>query len=830
MNGPLGSSSQASGRIFRDSVDQSLRIFVEASDLLNRPKLVSTLRNNGATISHSPAEASIILVDPQTPSGIQFIQEWGHEPGKSILDADWVQKSVERGRAFLSGDNWGGFCVSGKASETVQDPLPTPPDAPPDAQTSQTNPAMQNLPSEGSQFPQGPPHEFPFGQQLQQPQIVQQMPNGFPGGTMLPGQGIQANPNTSVVLPAQLVAQLVGLVTQQGMNPASLGMAQMIPQMPSHMGMNMMPQGYSQPPMQFLPQSSMFSQPQYSLPQQSGMYPPQYTMGPPMSQMQTSKAGSPSHYQSPTPTTPNGRSSISQAWRQSSASDTARDSPVEDVRSTSHKRKSKSADQGSASSDRHAGNARADRERSAKHRRISSPSNDALPDPDSSPSSAQPRRELPSSHGKLFADEDGQPYKFYVQVDIRPRTKIAAAIKKNGGKLVPDISDADYVILGSPSTRTFEERLQQTKNYNKLAVRPQWVFQCVEQGAIVEFDDFLFEGFTIEKKRGRPNAMGKRFVVTGPGIPPPSKGKEPPLLPDEDHDMAEEEDEVEGALVKRKGKLVSKASTLKETAKKENSKETVKKEKTVKKPAKTKPTTSAASQGASKGPPKGKAAQAKSKERSASPKRFWRPSPPPPTRVVEHMPGKNMYTKDDLDYVDEYLPILFFRDPDMTLSTVTEKLHEKMPHHTQKSWQTHITHYSRRDKLEKIRRQAHIARRKAESEDQRQLDTVSGSTPQAVQTPLPSASAPSSSAPVDKFTILMKFFAGGGADNLDDEDVWKAVNQQHPEVPPDEWEAYWAEHGDAIAVAVHQLNGAGGSSSGAPTHYADDMAPKLEPE
>ncbi|KAH9858103.1 hypothetical protein C2E23DRAFT_163989 [Lenzites betulinus] len=823
-NGPP--SSQASGTIFRDSAAQSLRIFVEASDLLNRPKLVYTLKSNGATISHSPAEASIILIDPQTPSGTQFIQEWGQEPGKAILDAAWVQKSVERGRAFLSPENWGGFCVSGNASETVQEsPLPTPRDTPPDAQTSHADPAMQNSPPKGFQIPPGPPvHGYPFSQPLQQPPAVQQIPAGFPGGSMLPGQ---PNPNPSVVLPAQLVAQLMGLVAQQGMNPASLGMAPMLPQMAGQMGM---PQGYPQQPMQFVPQQGMYVQPQYSLPQQQGMYLPQHTMGPPMSHMQTSNAGSPSHYQSPTPASPSSRSSISQARRQSNASDTARDSPMDDIRPTSHKRKSVSADQGPASLDRRAGKGRANDERSAKHRRISNSVDETLPYPDSSPS--QPRREASSSRGKLFADEDGEPYKFFVQIDIRPRTKIADAIKKNGGKLVPDIADADYVILGSPSTRTFEERLQQARNYNKLAVRPQWVFQCVEQAAIVEFDDFLFEGFTIEKKRGRPSASGKRFIVSGPGIPSPSKGKEPPLLPDEDQDMAEEEEEeeVEGTLVKKRGRPASKKSAPKETVKKEKTKEPVK-GKAMKKADKTTPAAhSAASQGGSKGHSKGKSVPAKPQERSATPKRLWRPSPPPPTRVVEHVPGKNMYTKDDSDYVDEYLPILYFRDPDMTLTTVSEKLHQKMPHHTQKSWQSHITHFSRRDKLERIRRQAHIARRKADSEGQRQSEPLNEGTSQAEQTPPPSASAPSPHRSPDRFTVLMKFFAGGGADNLDDEEVWKAVHRQHPEVPPEEWEAYWGQHGNAIALAVQELSGVGESSSEAPMQYGDGTFPKPEPE
>lgn len=45
-------ASQASGRVFRDSAERSLRIFVEASDLLHRPKVINTLKVR--TVSDGP--------------------------------------------------------------------------------------------------------------------------------------------------------------------------------------------------------------------------------------------------------------------------------------------------------------------------------------------------------------------------------------------------------------------------------------------------------------------------------------------------------------------------------------------------------------------------------------------------------------------------------------------------------------------------------------------------------------------------------------------------------------------------------------------------------
>lgn len=240
---------------------------------------------------------------------------------------------------------------------------------------------------------------------------------------------------------------------------------------------------------------------------------------------------------------------------------------------------------------------------------------------------------------------------------------------------MPDIADADYVILGSHSTRTFEERLKQAGNYGKLAVRPQWVFQCVEQNEIVELDEFVFEGIQVEKKRGRPSASGKRFILTGPNAPSTSKGNtkasqqpqgsdEEDVLEDED---ADESDETDDTLMKKATLAAKQKAVLKEPTKKKAKVE----KKADKSSAKTKAS-------AGEGTSKGSKPKAKSTERSPFTQQYWRPSPPPPTRVVEHMPGKNMYTKEDQDYVDEYLPILFFRDPDITFFAISEKLHAKV--------------------------------------------------------------------------------------------------------------------------------------------------------
>ncbi|KAI0778276.1 hypothetical protein BD413DRAFT_508065 [Trametes elegans] len=842
---PPAFQTQTSGRIFFDSTKQPLRIFVESAEVFDRPKTVRKLKNNGATLTLSPEEASIILVDPETTSGGQFAKEWGNEPGKVVLDVAWAQKSIERGKALLADEGWGGCWMAGSQHSFNQNPLPTPRGTPLDAQPPQNEAAMYNqqqFPTPNGQIPHGGvPPGYPFQQMQQPPQFAQQMPNGPQNGPA-PVPGMQPNPNAQVTLPAHLVAQLVGLMSQQGVNPATFGMQPMMPQAPMNLMQGQGLQGFSQQAIPFMPQPGMFPQP-FPLSQQQAPF-PQPPVMPPVSQMQSVAAGPSNHFQSMGASTPDCYRSASQVRRQSTASDTFRSSPMEDVRGSSLKRRSPAGDGEPSGSSRKHGKRRADGERAAKQRRVSYPSDEpALPYPDLSPSDFHDRDPI-GLQGMLFVQDDGEPYKFFVQIDIRPRTKIADAIKKNGGKLVPDIADADFVILGQPTTRTFEERLNQCINCQKVAIRSQWVFACVEQNAIVDLDDYVFEGYKIQKKRGRPTATGKRFIVTGPNGKPLSQADGPSLLQDEDADMAEDGVEEERFLRKSKGKAKSKTNEKpmsKEPAKLSAKKEQPKKEKPVKPGRAEKKASKSKAAGpsgdrTSKGVDKGKAGStpAKSSNEPPSAQAFWPPSPPPPTRVVKHSTGKNLYTQDDLDYVDAYLPILFLRDPDMTYSAISEKMHDKMPHHSLKSWQTHIFNANRRDKFERMRRQAQIARRKGHPGGTKvsQEPDVGAlpPQPQATEATPPVSAAETTSELPDPVMVLADFFANGGADNLADSEVWNTIHQKHPEKSAQAWEDYWIDHNEQISGIVAQLSGVPAQESEAPIQYGNGGRVKAEPE
>ena len=44
-----------------------------------------------------------------TAEGRQFVRDWDADPGKTVLDAAWVSRSLSAGRPLLQGDGYGGL-------------------------------------------------------------------------------------------------------------------------------------------------------------------------------------------------------------------------------------------------------------------------------------------------------------------------------------------------------------------------------------------------------------------------------------------------------------------------------------------------------------------------------------------------------------------------------------------------------------------------------------------------------------------------------------------------------------------------------------------------
>ncbi|KAI0698437.1 hypothetical protein C8T65DRAFT_12796 [Cerioporus squamosus] len=780
--------SPSQGRTSSDRAQQGLKIFVEPIEVPNRPKLIRTLKTLGATTCEDVAEADIIVVAPETASSSELIQGWNE---KVVLDVDWAYESIRRGRLYLEDENWGGFIVnagsgaSGSNATIHKSPLPTPRETPSDSQPQQEAAMQQQqapLPEQLQFVQAGSP--VPMSQYPQQQQIPQQ----FPGGQPVPMQGVAQN--YPVMVPAAMLAQLMGLAQQQGV-PSGMGM----PQFP----VNMIPAGqsfpsnYVQQPFPFIAQPGMFPQGGFPMAQQ---FPVQMVNVP---HPQPMDVGSPlsggSYHNSSSPD------------RQRNAS--YRGSPMDqDGRDTTPEHEG-----------RHAG-----------------PSSKAVVS--SSQRHRDDRQESPGEL-KLFTKRPGEPYLFFVQVDIRGRGRIADPIKKHGGKLVADISQADFVILGHPNTKNFEEWLRQSAFYDKLPLKTQWVLDCLEEEEILDVEGYVYEGLgRVERKRGRRSHTGQRYILTAV-----QSGSE-----DEAEEESEDEDEDEDTRPVKKKKVVERPvkqekvkAEKKQKAKveKKERKEGVKEEKGTKKThsraVHDQDTTKSSGKGKTPTKDKGKGkAPAKDVGKTPQPASKGPPSPPPPTRVVELSAGKHYYTKEDFDYCDEYLTILLARDHTMSNSTIAEKLHAKMPHHSIASWMTQLSS-SRREKLAQLRRRAEIQSRKVAAQDDGHPSTSQATplsdasfTPSMGQQFVASASAAGGSKASDSFTadpfkVMAEFFANGRADNLEDAAVWRVIAKEHPELNAQQWEEYWNTHGNRIAEEVARLTGLQSTD-------ANGDGPKAEPE
>ncbi|KAI0756900.1 hypothetical protein C8Q80DRAFT_65043 [Daedaleopsis nitida] len=201
-------------RIFVNSLQQPLRIFVEPGEVTNRPKL-----NGGGVLCEAVSDANIVLVSPDTTSADQLIESWAGE--KVFLDTVWVYESSRRGAAYLDNEGWGGYTVGNGDGTAIQNHLPTPRQTPSESKASSDDSAMQ---SQVPQPPTQPMHAGPSALPLF-PSTVQQgtIPNGQ--FSMMPLSYMIHNPGLSSVDPVQYL-QMATMQQQQGTNPLQMPVAQ----------------------------------------------------------------------------------------------------------------------------------------------------------------------------------------------------------------------------------------------------------------------------------------------------------------------------------------------------------------------------------------------------------------------------------------------------------------------------------------------------------------------------------------------------------------------------------------------------------------------------
>ncbi|KAF8560306.1 hypothetical protein OG21DRAFT_1502618 [Imleria badia] len=371
-------------------------------------------------------------------------------------------------------------------------------------------------------------------------------------------------------------------------------------------------------------------------------------------------------------------------------------------------------------------------------------------------------------HGEIFLSGSGQPLRFFVQVDLHGRHTVVTNIKKNKGKIVNNIADADYLILFSRSD-TFQGLLSEATALGKSPILAAFVADCIEEGALLDETDYILESVAKVKalKRGRQNAFSIKV--------------ETPVSFSQQTNIVKPKSSLATDGGKKSRGTPSKSSTDKKLKKQPRS-------------APSKPTVE------------------KREDSTAS-----RPPTPPPASTRRLMSsGKYLFTEAE----DEYFLCLakhhLTRDPTISNTALVHRLHELMPHHTFASWGAHIDK-KLKGAVEDIRKRANIAKRKRDNEAASQnlsQGPVNGGIPskrrilntaEGNDIPLNPSQPSQQDLERQDFEVITQFFASGGGDDDDDERVWQELEKHRQCRSASSWPEYYAAHEKQVYARIEEL-------------------------
>ncbi|KAG7099124.1 hypothetical protein E1B28_000997 [Marasmius oreades] len=350
----------------------------------------------------------------------------------------------------------------------------------------------------------------------------------------------------------------------------------------------------------------------------------------------------------------------------------------------------------------------------------------------------------PSDPSRIFESEDGSPLSFFVQIDMTNRGAIVSKIKTHGGIIKPNQADADYSILQSKS-KIYKPLLESCVTANKLAVSMSFVHDCVEHGVLFDHTSFLLQrlprrGRGKEKKgpttcfqSSKSPTPGSYMKSSRSSVPPKSSSHsrlsarsqssvlslsaarfksqnrpESPINPrsvvpsasrPQPRELSEAQEE-QPVRIKKKKKITrgdqdkkEKSTKVKNASHKDEDEKAKHEEK--KKLMKVADTNTKRTQSD---------LTHQSCERS--------PSPPPVHTRVQRADGKYQYPPIEKEYVLRYVQVLFGQDYEMGITTLAQKMHDKMPHHTFNSWLTTLNSGPMRLEIDATRKRAGILYRK----------------------------------------------------------------------------------------------------------------------
>ncbi|TFY80773.1 hypothetical protein EWM64_g3245 [Hericium alpestre] len=597
--------------LFVDSNHQPLNVFVDASGVQRRPKLIRALRNSGAKVCLI-GEARILLVDPESTSGKNYIRDWANDANKVVLTASWVQKCLDKGRALLDADNWGG-CVAEddgqpimsdgdqdeEAEEAEAEPEPEPEDfsrgTSHQAEVNYTPTASgSNIASQvpiqlqGPSFTQNaPPQQLQMQQQQLQQQLMphanmnmmSMLPYYYPNFMQYPTQ------NALPVL-TTLVETAIAVSRHNNLDTTLLQAA-----------LTSLPMYQSQAPQ--TPQTPT----QQPGGQQAGQnfYPAasEHPLNGGADLAQSPDRASPITHEEPIPR-PSKRKSHPSTGSGPQSSQSAK----------TKLRKAAASPMAATSSRPRPSQAAAT---SFRSQAAATPSR---------PPSVHFLTQPPSSQGRHRERSSGvfanPPQPFFVQIDIRNRRDIVQAVKRNGGTLSFEIPQSHYAVL-NPRSTTFKDLASDARRFQVPIVQPAFVDACVAHGELLDPEPYMLEAPAPPKKQTKKKARHS-----------PS----PPIDSFRESQVPKQEPSVE------------------------------------------------------------------SSSRSGTPDI-------PPHRE-QLMSGRFVFTEEEWDFCWQYTRRLLEHDPNISLSALGQKLHEKLPHHSASSWQTSIQ--KRKHLLDEIREEVLASR------------------------------------------------------------------------------------------------------------------------
>ncbi|KAG6856647.1 hypothetical protein H0H87_002237 [Tephrocybe sp. NHM501043] len=414
--------------IFQDGASQ-WRVFVSASGINGRPKLVRTLKKAGAFICSDPKQSNVILVDATSESGKAFIREWGNDTDKVVLKHSWANACISSSKALGKDDDWGGFLA-------IDDGLPL---------TKNGSEITEDLPVCSLPTPRITPAEAPSPASTQQARIPAPAPPHV--AAMLPHNTISNTPPNT--FDGSYMALYMQQMLQQQQQAFLHMQMQMQQQQPTFTGTNSMP-SFVYPPDPNNPLSSFpLSMPQLS--QSMNSYNPnpfftspnQNTPFPP----ETSSSAEPPDFQTRAHAVPPSLRRKSPILPRSTPSSHTSDAQMRSI----------------------------------------SPTSMHIPSASSYQHPSQPASLLST----LFKTEDGEQITFFVQIGLYKRSDTVNAIKKHGGKIVTNHCNADFAVFYTrekPNDQLYEAAVAA----GRPTVIPAFVHDCITQNKILDTSPYNF--------------------------------------------------------------------------------------------------------------------------------------------------------------------------------------------------------------------------------------------------------------------------------------------------------------------------------------------------